>query len=160
MKSVTDAEGVVKSCYVAVRTQISQETVKLFSRFNERSFGYFDPMCIYFLTIKINSFQGDLSNISSKTATLSGMCRSKDKNAIMTMAMTKGLDATQRMRFGINDLAVTIDPDTLRLLSYVNYEDAASSSDMVSFFLLSLELGLVDAHTKLVTLVSYVLRIL
>ena len=41
----------------------------LFSKLNKSFFGCFDPV-IYFLIIKIDSFRGDLSDVSTKPATL------------------------------------------------------------------------------------------
>ena len=48
----------------------NQSPVKFFSKLNKFIFGYFNPVNIYFLIIKINIFRGDLSDISAKTATL------------------------------------------------------------------------------------------
>ena len=45
-------------------------SVKFFSKFIYLFVGYFDPVNIYILMIKINNFRGDFSDISAKTATL------------------------------------------------------------------------------------------
>lgn len=57
--------------------------------------------------------------------------RAADKNAIMTLAMNTQVDASQRLRLGINDLAVAIDGNTKKLLSYINYEDGVASTDKI-----------------------------
>ena len=53
-------------------------SVKIFSKLNYFTFGYFDPI-IFFLIIKINNFRGDLSDVSAKTATLPGLRESHEQ---------------------------------------------------------------------------------
>jgi hypothetical protein len=69
IKLLIDLPTTAKNSLLLSRVILSS-AVKFFQNFNNLFFGYFDPVNIYFLVIKINNFRGDLSNISAKTATL------------------------------------------------------------------------------------------
>ena len=47
----------------------------LFSKLNKLFFGYFYPDKIFFKIMKMNNFQGELTNISAKKETLILYCR-------------------------------------------------------------------------------------